>query len=268
MYYISITIKTNRVLHQSGLEPISELVDFCPGFCNHYTMRIIKLIFPLLVASSLLYAQDQYADRRERMVRTHIEARGIRDAATLRAMRNVQRHLFVPSNQIRQAYDDGPLPIGYGQTISQPYIVAYMTEIIRPKPEYRVLEIGAGSGYQAAVLAEIVDSVYTIEIIPELGESARERLGRLGYENISVKVADGYYGWEEFAPFDAIVVTAAAEHIPPPLIEQLKDGGRMIIPVGSPFFVQQLMLIEKKGDDITTRNLMPVRFVPFRRAGE
>jgi protein-L-isoaspartate(D-aspartate) O-methyltransferase len=263
MYYISITIKNH-----SGLEPIAELLDFCPSFCNHYTMRIIKLIFLFLVASSLLCAQDQYADRRERMVRTQIESRGIRDAATLRAMRNVQRHLFVPSNQIRQAYDDGPLPIGYGQTISQPYIVAYMTEIIRPKSEYRVLEIGAGSGYQAAVLAEIVDSVYTIEIITELGESAQERLSRLGYENIWVKVADGYYGWEEFAPFDAIVVTAAAEHIPPPLIEQLKDGGRMIIPVGSPFFVQQLMLIEKKGEDITTRNLMPVRFVPFRRAAE
>jgi protein-L-isoaspartate(D-aspartate) O-methyltransferase len=228
-------------------------------------MHILLYILLFLIVLSPLFSQEPYTERRERMVRSQIEGRGIRDSATLRAMRNVQRHLFVPSNQIRQAYDDGPLPIGYGQTISQPYIVAYMTEIVKPKPGHRVLEIGAGSGYQAAVLAEIVESVYTIEIIPELGGSARERLQQLGYDNISVKIADGYYGWEEYAPFDAIVVTAAAEHIPPPLIEQLKDGGRMIIPVGSPFFIQQLMLVEKKGEDVTTRNLMPVRFVPFRR---
>ncbi len=223
---------------------------------------IILLLFPLFFA----YSDDRYDQQRERMVRQQIVNRGISHDLTVRAMRNVQRHLFVPDAQRRNAYSDGPLPIGYGQTISQPYIVAYMTEIVRPEPHHRVLEIGAGSGYQAAVLAEIVDEVYTIEIIPELGETAAVRLRDLGYDNVGVKIADGYYGWEEHAPFDAIVVTAAAEHIPPPLVEQLKDGGRMVIPVGSPFFVQQLMLVEKRGDEITTRNLMPVRFVPFRRA--
>ena len=199
------------------------------------------------------------------MVTRQIEARGITDPATLRAMRNVPRHLFVPVTRRNQAYADSPLPIGYGQTISQPYIVAYMTEIIEPKPEYRVLEIGAGSGYQAAVLAEIVSEVFTIEIVPQLARSAGEVLEQLDYANVKVKEGDGYYGWEEYAPFDAIVVTAAAEHIPPSLIEQLKDGGKMIIPVGSPFMVQNLMLVEKRGDSITTTSLMPVRFVPFTR---
>lgn len=224
---------------------------------------LLVVLLPLVVI-----ADDRFERERERMVRTQIEARGIRDAAVLQAMRTVPRHLFVPQAQLRNAYADSPLPIGYGQTISQPFIVAYMTEIIQPKPHYRVLEIGAGSGYHAAVIAEIVSEVYTIEIIPELGVAATDRLERLGYDNVRVKIADGYYGWEEYAPFDAIVVTAAADHIPPPLIEQLKEGGRMIIPVGSPFFVQQLMLVEKRGEDVRTRNLMPVRFVPFRRAEE
>ncbi len=219
----------------------------------------------LIICTVHASSQDRFAEQRERMVRTQIEGRGITDAATLRAMQRVPRHLFVPDEQIRSAYNDNPLPIGFGQTISQPYIVAFMTEIVGVSREHRVLEIGAGSGYQAAVLAEIVDSVYTIEIIPELGHGAAERLKRLGYDNVSVKIADGYHGWEEHAPFDAIVVTAAAEHIPPPLLDQLKDGGRMIIPVGSPFFIQQLMLVEKRGEEMTTRSLMPVRFVPFRR---
>ncbi|TVQ13602.1 MAG: protein-L-isoaspartate(D-aspartate) O-methyltransferase [Bacteroidetes bacterium] len=200
--------------------------------------------------------------QRSQMVETQIRERGIRDRHTLRAMGKVPRHLYVPQNQRRFSYTDRPLPIGYGQTISQPYIVAYMTEIIKPRPDFRVLEIGTGSGYQAAVLAEIVAHVYTIEIVEPLGETARAILEK-EYNNVSVKIADGYYGWEEYAPFDAIVVTAAAEHIPPPLIEQLKDGGVMIIPVGSPFRVQQLMLVEKKGESITSRSLMPVRFVPF-----
>jgi protein-L-isoaspartate(D-aspartate) O-methyltransferase len=223
------------------------------------------LLIPLLESAS---ADDRYDRQRERMVLTQIERRGISHAATLDAMRAVPRHLFVPEHQRRNAYSDGPQPIGFGQTISQPYIVAYMTQIVNPQPEHRVLEIGAGSGYQAAVLAEIVAEVYTIEIIPQLGRSAAALLDDLGYENISVRIGDGYHGWEEHAPFDAIVVTAAAEHIPPPLVEQLKDGGRMVIPVGSPFFTQQLMLVEKRGDDVRTRNLMPVRFVPFRRAEE
>ncbi len=200
------------------------------------------------------------------MVRTQIAARGVSDPATLRAMGAVQRHRFVPQSLLGDAYDDRPLPIGYGQTISQPYIVAAMTESLRPRPEHRVLEIGTGSGYQAAVLAEIVGKVYTVEIIPELGEAARERLRNLGYRDLEVRIADGYDGWPEQAPFDAIVVTAAAEYIPPPLIKQLKEGGRMVIPVGAPFFNQTLILVEKKRGEITTRQLMPVLFVPFRRS--
>lgn len=223
-------------------------------------------LFTLLLVPVLLAADDRFEQQRERMVEQQIVNRGIEHGPTIEAMRTVPRHLFVPEAQKRNAYNDSPLPIGHGQTISQPYIVAYMTEVIQPEPDYRVLEIGAGSGYHAAVISKTVEEVYTIEIIPELGETARERLERLGFDNVEVKIADGYYGWEEYAPFDAIVVTAAAEHIPPPLVEQLKDGGKMIIPVGSPFFTQQLTLVEKRGEDITTRNLMPVRFVPFRRA--
>jgi protein-L-isoaspartate(D-aspartate) O-methyltransferase len=180
-------------------------------------------------------------------------------------MRSVPRHLFVPPSWIDDAYDDRPLPIGYGQTISQPYIVAYMTELVKPRRGQRVLEIGTGSGYQAAVLAAIVDSVFTIEIITELAKPGAERLKTLGYKNVVVKNADGYFGWEHKAPFDAIVVTAAAEYIPPPLIAQLKDGGAMVIPVGTPFLVQTLMLVEKRGNKTTTRSLIPVRFVPLTR---
>ncbi len=221
-------------------------------------------LLALLFIPWLAFADEFERDRRN-MVRSQIRARGIRDNATLEAMRNVPRHLYVPAVQRRYAYQDRPLPIGYGQTISQPYIVAYMTEIIRPDENSKVLEIGTGSGYQAAVLAEIVDQVYTIEIVRPLGEQARRKL-KAQYGNVHVKIADGYHGWEKHAPFDAIVVTAAAEYIPPPLVEQLKDGGRMIIPVGSPFQMQLLMLVEKKGDgEITTRSLMPVRFVPFER---
>ena len=204
-------------------------------------------------------------DERARMVERHIAARDIHDAEVLQAMRSVPRHDFVPEAYSREAYANRPLPIGYGQTISQPYVVAYMTELVRPDAGDRVLEVGTGSGYQAAILAEIVDDVYTIEIVPELAHSAADRLERLGYDNVHVKQADGYFGWEEHAPFDAIVVTAAAEHIPPPLIEQLKEGGRMVIPVGSPFRTQSLMLVEKSGDRISTRSLAPVRFVPFTR---
>lgn len=209
---------------------------------------------------------DPYANQRIRMVAHQIEDRGVSDRAVLKAMRSVKRHLFVPDDEVENAYRDSPLPIGYGQTISQPYIVAYMTEVIKPKADFKVLEIGSGSGYQAAVLAEIVDSVFTIEIVAELGKSAAQRLQKLGYHNVEVKVADGYYGWKEHAPFDAIVVTAAAEFIPPPLIEQLKDGGKMVIPVGAPFQTQMLMLVQKKGEKITTQSLFPVRFVPFRRS--
>lgn len=209
--------------------------------------------------------EDPYVRDREKMVRTQIEMRGVADEATLSSMKKVQRHLFVPPNQRENAYDDRPLPIGYGQTISQPFIVAYMTEIIRPNKNSKMLEIGTGSGYQAAVLAEIISEVYTVEIITELSNSSEKKLKELGYKNVYVKNADGYYGWKEHAPFDAIIVTAASEYIPPPLVEQLKEGGRMIIPVGSPFQTQMLMLVEKKGGKVTTKSLMPVMFVPFKR---
>ena len=213
----------------------------------------------------LMLMQD-YTILRNEMVKTQIENRGVKDSATLAAMRKVPRHSFVPTDQVANAYEDRPLAIGYGQTISQPYIVGYMTEIIKPKAGQKVLEIGTGSGYQAAVLAEIVGKVYTIEIVEELGKQATTRLKTLGYKNIETKTADGYHGWKENAPFDAIVVTAAAEFVPPPLKEQLKDGGRMIIPVGSPYMTQQLMLIEKTGKSYRTTSKMPVRFVPFKRS--
>jgi protein-L-isoaspartate(D-aspartate) O-methyltransferase len=212
------------------------------------------------------FQSDDFKKDRLEMVKNQMEERGIQDSKTLNAFREVKRHEFVKDSYINQAYDDRPLPIGYGQTISQPYIVAYMTEIIEPDSDDVVLEIGTGSGYQAAILSKIVDEVYTIEIIPELANSANNRLQRLDYENVTVKNADGYYGWKEHAPFDAIVVTAAAEYIPPPLIEQLKNGGKMIIPVGSPFLTQKLTLVEKKNGETTTKSLMPVRFVPFRRS--
>ncbi|MCF8363676.1 MAG: protein-L-isoaspartate(D-aspartate) O-methyltransferase [Prolixibacteraceae bacterium] len=206
-----------------------------------------------------------FKERRERMVSSQIETRGLEHTSTLKAMRSVPRHLFVPEKMRDYAYDNRPLPIGHGQTISQPYIVAFMTSTIQPKADYKVLEIGTGSGYQAAILSEIVDSVYTIEIVEPLYEQASERLADLGYDNVKVKYGDGYYGWEEHAPYDAIVVTAAAEYIPPPLLDQLKTGGKMIIPVGSPFMAQSLILVSKKKDKITTSKLMPVRFVPFTR---
>jgi protein-L-isoaspartate(D-aspartate) O-methyltransferase len=237
------------------------------------TMKHACVSFVLLLVLSLnpacaAPAADGYAEQRARMVTRQLETRGIRDAATLAAMGSVPRHEFVPAARRAQAYSDGPLPIGYGQTISQPYIVAYMTELLRLKPGMRVLEIGTGSGYQAAVLGELLEEVYTLEIVHELALWGEENLRRAGYEHVRVKQGDGYFGWEEFAPFDAIVVTAAADHIPPPLIEQLRDGGRMVIPVGSPFRTQMLMLVTREGDDIRTESLLPVRFVPFTRDPE
>jgi protein-L-isoaspartate(D-aspartate) O-methyltransferase len=211
------------------------------------------------------WQEDKYRARREKMVSQQIERRGVKDPVVLKAMRTVKRHEFVPAGQTENAYHDRPLPIGYGQTISQPYIVAYMTEVIKPQSHFKVLEIGTGSGYQAAILSAIVKEVYTIEIISELGKSARDRLIKAGCKNVQVNTSDGYNGWKEHAPYDAIVVTAAAEHIPPPLIKQLKDGGKMVIPVGSSFMTQMLILVEKKKDSATTRNLLPVAFVPLTR---
>ena len=178
-------------------------------------------------------------------------------------MRTVPRHKFVPDELKAYAYEDRPLPIGCGQTISQPYIVALMTELLKVDEEDKVLEVGTGSGYQAAILSQIVREVYTIEIFEELGISAKRRLRELGYSNVKVRIGDGYYGWPEEAPFDAIIVTCAATHIPPPLIAQLREGGRMCIPVGGAFQVQNLMLVEKRDGKIMSRNILPVRFVPM-----
>ena len=198
------------------------------------------------------------------MINKQIKARGIVDPHVLAAIGKVPRHLFVSEALWDQAYGDYPLPIGEQQTISQPYIVALMTDLLALQPGDKVLEIGTGSGYQAAVLAELGMQVYSIEIIEPLGELARTNLAGLGYDNIEVRIGDGYYGWKEQAPFDAIIVTAAASHIPPPLIRQLRPGGHMIIPVGSRFMVQQLVLVDKNDDgEVTTRQVLPVRFVPL-----
>ncbi len=197
------------------------------------------------------------------MVETQIRRRGVTDRDVLAALERVPRHEFVPEQYRDQAYGDHPLPIGYGQTISQPYIVALMTELLQLKNTDRVLEIGTGSGYQAAILAEIVAEVYTVEIIEALAIEARERLKRLGYHNVHVRHGDGYYGWEEHAPYDAIIVTAAPDHIPQPLVQQLKDGARMVIPVGPPGSHQTLWLVTKEKGTITKRSVTGVLFVPL-----
>jgi len=215
--------------------------------------------------------EDPYKARRHAMVNDIAKDRAfgrdpVENEAVLAAMRTVPRHALVPDNLKSRAYTDSPLPIGYGQTISQPYIVALMTDLIEPEKDDVILEVGTGSGYQAAVLSRIVEKVYTIEIVPALAKSATKDLEALGYDNIETKQGDGYFGWEEHAPYDGIVVTAAASHIPPPLIEQLKPGAKMVIPVGPPLQVQQLMIVGKKEDGTTVkRSLMPVRFVPLTR---
>jgi protein-L-isoaspartate(D-aspartate) O-methyltransferase len=198
------------------------------------------------------------------MVRYQIEDRNVRDQDVLTAMGTVPRHKFVPERYQDQAYDDHPLPIGLGQTISQPYIVAFMTELLQLEPEDRVFELGTGSGYQAAVASKVAGSVYTMEIYKDLADAAKERLEALGFTNVYVRHGDGYHGWKEKAPFDAIIVTAAADHIPPPLIEQLKPGGRLIIPLGSPFSFQQLVLVTKDREgQVSELPIIPVRFVPL-----
>jgi protein-L-isoaspartate(D-aspartate) O-methyltransferase len=221
---------------------------------------------------------DDHAPQRLEMVRTiERHARYTSDIVgedglsprVLEVMRTVQRHLFIPERRRSLAYDDRPVEIGYGQTISQPFIVALMTHLLDPGPDHVVLEIGTGSGYQAAVLSPLVAKVCTIEVITELGEAAAERLVALGYANVETKIADGYHGWPECGPFDGIVVTAAADHVPPPLVDQLKPGGRMVIPVGGMFAIQHLTLVEKTGSgEVLTRQLLPVRFVPFTRRGQ
>lgn len=211
--------------------------------------------------------EDSYAAKREALVQRTIVERGVTDPAVLAAMRAVPRHMFVPDDYLGQAYADRPLPIGYGQTISQPYIVALMSEELELEPGDRVLEIGTGSGYQAAVLAVIVDQVYTIEIVPELAESAAARLATLGYDNVVVTQGDGYFGWEEFAPFDAIIVTAAPDHLPQPLMGQLKEGGYLVIPIGPPGGYQSLWRFTRTDGEPRAENLGGVRFVPLTGPG-
>ncbi|MBC8489813.1 MAG: protein-L-isoaspartate(D-aspartate) O-methyltransferase [Bacteroidetes bacterium] len=230
--------------------------------------KLFKLILFLMVSvifgqcNSQESSKDQHATQREDMVRYQIKARGVKDKKVLDAMLKVERHLFVPPEYISQAYEDHPLPVGEGQTISQPYIVALMTEVLDPDSTKRVLEIGTGSGYQAAVLAEICDSVYTIEIFESLGTKAKNLLKVLDYDNVKVKIGDGYKGWEEHSPFDAIIVTCAPTHIPQPLKDQLTEGGKMIIPVGESY-AQELVLLEKKNGRIVQKDIIAVRFVPM-----
>jgi protein-L-isoaspartate(D-aspartate) O-methyltransferase len=233
--------------------------------------------FPLLLFAFiglLLFAQsneESFRKLREEMVRTQLAGwrwgvEAVHDPLVLEAFRQVPRHRFVADALVPHAYEDRPLPIGYGQTISQPYIVAKMTELVEPRKGHRALEVGTGSGYQAAILSRLATDVYTIEIIEPLGVTARERLTKLGRTNVEVRVGDGYYGWPEKAPFDCIVVTAAADHVPPPLIEQLRPGGRLVVPIGNPFQTQRLVLVTKgsKGPrDIRIQDVMPVAFVPL-----
>ncbi len=232
-----------------------------------------KILFFFIIFSFLFIINcedkennDNFTDERKEMVESQIISRGIKDKRVLSAMLKVERHIFVPANLQKNAYDDNPLPIGYDQTISQPYIVAIMTELLELKGDEKVLEIGTGSGYQAAILAELCKEVYTIEIIPELGKNAEKILNESGYKNIKVKIGDGFAGWKEYAPFDGIIVTCAPKDIPEPLLEQLKDNGRLVIPVGDDY--QELLLVKKINGRITKQSIIPVLFVPMRGEAE
>ncbi len=227
---------------------------------NRWYVKFLLILSILQVV--VLNAQTDYKELRSDMVEYQIRRRGISDTSVLSAMETVERHRFVPADIAGLAYNDSPLSIGYGQTISQPYIVAFMTEILHPEPGDRILEVGTGSGYQAAVLAQICDSVFTIEVVPQLGRRAESTLQELGYTNIRVRVGDGYQGWPDAAPFDAIIVTCAPTHIPQPLQDQLREGGRMIIPVGERY-VQELVLLTKKEGKIRKHSVLPVLFVPM-----
>ena len=258
------------------------------GVCNRDTARkpgvlervhVKKLLLPFIIALNASCASPDQAtasartrqnldfeQARRQMVEEQIEARGVADSRVLEAMLRVPRHEYVPARYRAFAYNDTPLPIEFEQTISQPYIVALMTELLQPEPDDRILEIGTGSGYQAAVAADLVSEVYSIEIIPELARSAADRLERLGVSNVFVRAGDGYLGWPEQSPFDGILVTAGAEQVPEPLVEQLKPGARMIIPVGDSLSFQILRVVEKlPGGEVEIRDNIAVRFVPFRR---
>ena len=230
------------------------------------TWRRELLLALALVAPAEAQTDGRWREARERLVAEEVAPQGVTDSLTLAAMRMVPRHEFVPQDQRAWAYADTPLPIGHEQTISQPTIVALMTQLIRPRPGLRVLEVGTGSGYQAAILAATGARVWTIEIIRALADQARARLRRLGYQDVRVRHGDGYAGWPEAGPFDAIVVTAGADSIPPPLIDQLAPGGRLVMPVGDPWTDQRLVLLEKDASGrIASRDLLPVRFVPLVR---
>jgi len=224
-------------------------------------LRFTLTVSLMMVIASLVCAQD-LRKLRENMVTNQLAKRGIKSRAVLEVMRTVERHRFVPVSLINEAYNDNPLPIGYGQTISQPYIVAFMTEALDVQPTDKVLEIGTGSGYQAAILSKLCKEVYTIEIVPQLGKQADSLLRTMNYSNVSVRVGDGYVGWAEAAPFDAIIVTCSPDHVPKPLQDQLKEGGRMIIPVGDRN-VQELVLLTKRKGKLVTQNKLPVLFVPM-----
>jgi protein-L-isoaspartate(D-aspartate) O-methyltransferase len=219
------------------------------------------LLLFFLLSYSVENVKDVYEPSRKQMVEEQIIARGISDSLVINAMLTVKRHFFVPANLMQLAYNDRPLPIGYGQTISQPYIVAIMTELLEVKKTHRVLEVGTGSGYQAAILSLLADSVFTIEIVEPLARSAKAKLKVLGYKNVIVKCGNGYKGWKEHAPFDGIIVTCAPDEIPPLLLDQLVTGGRMVIPVGS--YYQELFLITKDSAGISEKSIIPVRFVPM-----
>ena len=228
-----------------------------------FKLILYILIFSLISSLNGFATESPHKSKRNLMVERDIKGRGISDKNVLLAISNVKRHLFVPQNVKHLSYSDHPLPIGYGQTISQPYIVALMTEKLEVKKDDKVLEIGTGSGYQAAVLAEMGAKVWSIEIVEELSLSSYNNLNNNGYGHVNVKYGDGYYGWEEVAPFDAIIVTAAANHIPPSLLKQLKEGGRLIIPLGSTTYYQTLTLVTKKGGDFIVEHISGVAFVPM-----
>ena len=235
---------------------------------RHRFLFICLFCFFLLADQRFLMAEDPYPQKRHAMIENDIKGRGIKDKKVIEVMGRVPRHLFVDRSLRDKAYGDYPLPIGEGQTISQPYVVALMTEALKLRPTDRVLEIGTGSGYQAAVLAEIVKEVYTIEIRKSIADNAAQRLKDLGYRNVKVKYADGYSGWQEYAPFDAIIITASVNHIPPPLIKQLKESGRLILPLGSTVYYQTLTLVTKKRDNLGVEQMGPVAFVPMTGEAE
>lgn len=230
--------------------------------CSYLYLPLLLLCMIILGIPSVSFS-GSYSDKRLYMVENDIRARGVSDKRVLRAMSDLERHLFLDKRYRKSAYEDHPLPIDEGQTISQPYVVALMTEALKLKPTDRVLEIGTGSGYQAAVLAEIASEVYTIEIREKLAGKSSRLLKELGYSNVVVRHGDGYFGWEEHAPFDAIIITAAANHIPPPLLRQLREGGRLILPLGSTLYYQTLTLIRKIDNELDVEQLGSVAFVPM-----